>query len=71
MLAPIFKLSYRTRGGFNPISVNNKYFDVDFSPKTVLPQKEKEIRNFENNQITLFSQLNFIENEIDIDNGEE
>ena len=40
--APIFKFSYRTRGGLNPIIVDDSYFENTFNPQSVLPAKRRK-----------------------------
>jgi len=52
MFAPTFKISYRTRGGFNPVLVTDEYFTPDFSPESIL----KNVKTIESNtelQLTL------------------
>jgi hypothetical protein len=71
LLAPVYKISYRTRGGLNPISVNNQYFENTFDPMTVLSSKTNNINENENSQMTLFSQLGYSENESNMDEWEE
>ena len=78
VLAPVFKISYRTRGGLNPILVNDNYFTTSFSPGTILKSvKASKIIKNENCQITLFEQqyqnnfIDKIDNFIDIDEKED
>ena len=59
IFAPAFKISYRTRGGINPISVDDSYFSNKFNPKSVW-KISKDIEEVE--QISLFYGL-------DIDGG--
>jgi hypothetical protein len=43
VFAPVFKISYRTRGGFSPIKgVTDKFFNSDFNPQSVLKEKAHE-----------------------------
>jgi hypothetical protein len=42
VLAPVFKFSYRTRGGLNPVTVTDNYFSNSFRPQDVLPNKSKK-----------------------------
>ena len=55
MFAPVFKISYRTRGGFNPVIVTDEYFKSDFSPESVL----KSIKNADLNSESQLSLLDF------------
>ena len=69
VLAPAYKISYRTRGGLNPISVNDSYFEVDFNPQSVLTSKIKRgTLNQDDGQMTLFSVFaeEDVENDYDI-----
>jgi hypothetical protein len=53
VFAPIFKISYRTRGGFNPIKgVTDKFFSSEFNPQSVL--KEKNHKKSDADRLTLF-----------------
>lgn len=63
VFAPVFKISYRTRGGFNPIkSLTDEYFSEDFNPESVLKKKvssgrrdkKSEIESKVNAQISFF-----------------
>jgi hypothetical protein len=58
VLAPIFKISYRTRGGINPINVADNYFESSFDPNSVLTSKskaKKAISSSNEGQMTLFA----------------
>jgi hypothetical protein len=53
VFAPVFKISYRTRGGFSPIkSVTDKFFNPEFNPQSVLKDKKYEKGNA--NRLSLF-----------------
>lgn len=64
VFAPVFKISYRTRGGFNPIkTLTDEFFSGEFNPESVLKDKrvakERAKKNEqnqlrENSQLTLF-----------------
>lgn len=57
-LAPIFKISYRTRGGLNPIAVNDSFFEVSFKPQSILVAKKSRGRKETGeSQMTLFSNV--------------
>jgi hypothetical protein len=78
VLAPVFKISYRTRGGMNPILVDNNYFNASFNPDTVLkPVKAGKTIKREDDQNTLFEQpypeniSDETDNFIDIDEQED
>jgi Cdc6-like AAA superfamily ATPase len=66
VLAPVYKISYRTRGGFSPISVDDSYFEITFDPKSVLKQKKNNIIRDESDQMSLFFQINIEDSENDI-----
>jgi hypothetical protein len=69
VLAPAFKISYRTRGGLNPVSVTNDFFETNFDPKSVLPNK---IKRTNERQKSLFDLDSVDDDVIDIDlEGEE
>jgi hypothetical protein len=68
VLAPVFKISYRTRGGLNPVSVTNDFFETDFDPKSILPNKIKKISE---HQKTLFDAEPVSDNVVNIDLEEE
>lgn len=57
VFSPVFKISYRTRGGLNPIKkLTNDFFSSEFKPESVL--KEKQTRkcstNIDNKQLSIF-----------------
>lgn len=57
VFSPVFKISYRTRGGFNPIKeLTDDYFSNNFNPETVLKDKTKNPQKNQNvkGQISLF-----------------
>lgn len=57
VFSPVFKISYRTRGGFNPIKeLTDDYFSNNFNPETVLKDKTKNHPKNQNvkGQISLF-----------------
>lgn len=60
VFSPVFKISYRTRGGLNPIKViTDDFFSNNFNPESVLKEKwqniGKEFQLFDSNQqLTLF-----------------
>lgn len=56
ILAPIFKISYRTRGGTSPLKVGDAFFQSEFDPKSALSSNEKTI-----NKITRNDQLTFLD----------
>lgn len=58
ILAPVYKISYRIRGGFNPVKISDSYFKSSFEPHGVLPPektKDKAQTSEESDQLTLFS----------------
>jgi len=56
ILAPSYKISYRTRGGLNPILVNDSYFETSFNPLNILKIKSKKgTKNKDKKQMELFS----------------
>lgn len=61
ILAPFFKISYRTRGGLNPIEVTDEYFKKDFKPENIISPVSQRVRNMvkhkENKQPTLLDLL--------------
>lgn len=64
VFAPVFKISYRTRGGFNPIkTLTDEFFSEDFNPESVLKEKRATKQQAKDNkqknlddacQLTLF-----------------
>lgn len=58
VFSPVFKISYRTRGGLNPIKkLTNDFFSTKFNPESVLKEKEKSKRSKSidnNNQLSIF-----------------
>jgi len=59
VLAPVYKVSYRTRGGLNPIVVTDSYFETSFDPNSVLPNKSTKTSAKQNEvQMTLFTSDN-------------
>jgi hypothetical protein len=61
IFAPAFKISYRTRGGLNPIEVNDSYFSKNFNVKAILVEKRQRVHsksteNNTSNQMPLFAQ---------------
>ena len=59
VFSPIYKISYRTRGGLNPIKyITDEYFDSEFDPEKVLNNRKldnkEEKKNIVYNQMTLF-----------------
>jgi len=56
VLAPVYKISYRTRGGLNPIAITNEYFEDNFNPNKILPSTSLRHKYKENNQL-LFPEL--------------
>ena len=64
VFAPVFKISYRTRGGFNPIkTLTDEFFSQEFNPESVLKEKrvtreqvkEDRVKKLEeSSQLTLF-----------------
>ena len=58
VFSPVFKISYRTRGGLNPIKkLTNDFFSTEFNPESVLKEKEKSKRSKsidDNNQLSIF-----------------
>jgi len=60
MLAPAFKISYRTRGGLNPIIVTDDYFNAEFKAQSAILDKKKKTVNVDDGfQLT----LDFFEND--------
>lgn len=56
VLAPVYKISYRTRGGLNPIVVTDSYFETSFDPNSVLSSKSTKASAKQNEvQMTLFT----------------
>lgn len=62
VFAPVFKISYRTRGGFNPIkTLTDDFFLEDFNSESVLKEKKfpkntaQSINDDNTNQLTLFN----------------
>jgi hypothetical protein len=76
VLAPMYKISYRTRGGLNPILVSNNYFETSFDPNNVLSNKSKKTFSNQNKvqttQLTLagIETTKNIEQNIDLESGE-
>ena len=65
IFAPVFKISYRTRGGLNPITVNDDFFKTDFDPRCVLSKTNKRVEHMKGQQsdkmqISLFNDLDEI-----------
>lgn len=61
VFSPAFKISYRTRGGINPIKkLTDSFFSIEFNPESVLKEKhnaKQTSANSDNNQqLTLFDQ---------------
>ena len=57
IFSPVYKISYRTRGGLNPIVITNEYFEDNFNPNKVLPSISiRYIRKKEKDQL-LFPEL--------------
>ena len=59
VFSPVYKISYRTRGGFSPInSITDDYFTISFCPENILHDIECDSDNLhkkdKNNQLTLF-----------------
>lgn len=58
VFSPVFKISYRTRGGLNPIKkLTNDFFSTDFNPESILKEKETSKRSKsinDNNQLSIF-----------------
>ena len=58
VFSPVFKISYRTRGGLNPIKkLTDEFFTNEFKPESVLKEKQnnKSSKNDEGNyQLTIF-----------------
>lgn len=58
VFSPVFKISYRTRGGLNPIKkLTNDFFSTEFNPESVLKEKEKSKHPKsidDNNQLSIF-----------------
>jgi len=50
ILAPVFKISYRTRGGINPVVVTDDYFETCFDPKSVVSGMDKFTDSEKNHQ---------------------
>jgi hypothetical protein len=76
MFAPAFKISYRTRGGLNPITVTDEYFTSNFNPQSVLLTKKEKARKpkVENNmQLQLdffdYSSNTLQSDEVEFDTG--
>lgn len=54
VFSPVFKISYRTRGGFNPIKkITDDFFSAEFNPESVLKAKEDNTAE-EDGQLSLF-----------------
>ncbi len=58
VFSPVFKISYRTRGGLNPIKkLTNDFFSTEFNPESVLKEKKTSKRSKsinDNNQLSIF-----------------
>ena len=58
VFSPAFKISYRTRGGFNPITrLTDSFFSTEFNPESVLKEKKpckRSKSNDSNNQLSIF-----------------
>lgn len=58
VFSPVFKISYRTRGGLNPIKkLTNDFFSTEFHPESVLKEKKKSKLSksiTDNNQLSIF-----------------
>lgn len=58
VFSPVFKISYRTRGGLNPIKkLTNDFFSTEFNPESVLKEKKTSKRTKsinDNNQLSIF-----------------
>lgn len=58
VFSPVFKISYRTRGGLNPIKkLTNDFFSTEFNPESVLKEKGKSKHPKsidDNNQLSIF-----------------
>lgn len=58
VFSPVFKISYRTRGGLNPIKkLTDDFFSSEFNPESVLKNKndyKSSKRINDNHQLTLF-----------------
>ena len=59
VFSPIYKISYRTRGGLNPIKyITDEYFDSGFDPEKVLNNRGFDKQSVNNiimyDQMTLF-----------------
>lgn len=55
IFAPVYKFSYRTRGGLNPILLSDNYFETSFDPNSVLSNKmKKNVNSSTGGQLTLF-----------------
>lgn len=52
VFSPVFKISYRTRGGLNPIKkLTDNFFSIEFKPESVLKEK---LNSDNNQQFTLY-----------------
>jgi hypothetical protein len=60
ILAPVYKISYRTRGGLNPVQVTNDYFKNDFKPSNILSNTDKHKSSYK--QMGLFDEIKIIDN---------
>jgi hypothetical protein len=60
VLAPVFKFSYRTRGGINPVTVTDNYFSNSFRSQDVLSynKNKRGIKVHERQQMALFPDFN-------------
>ena len=58
VFSPVFKISYRTRGGLNPIKkLTDDFFSTEFNPESILKGKDNSNRSKsikDNNQLSIF-----------------
>jgi GTPase SAR1 family protein len=70
VLAPVFKFSYRTRGGLNPVTVTDNYFSNSFRPQDILSNKNKKGSKAQGGQqMTLFPDFDINTNANDAASG--
>ena len=55
IFSPSFKISHRTRGGLNPITVDDIYFSTDFDIDKIFSVKKKNKNTVNAAQLTLFT----------------
>ena len=55
VFSPYFNISYRTRGGLNPIkTITDDYFSTDFNPKDILKKHKSDSNGYSEIQMSFF-----------------